>query len=453
MRARSSTGATARRSRQPPPHRSWQLHRARRGRCSRSGHRQCHPTRRGSAAAPVVADTTAPVVEDTTAPGMADPVVPLSPPVAKPIGCSRSWLASPRSRWCANERSTSAQRRPASLRSRSSGESVAGAALLQDADQRDSHQPVNGVARLHEADQPADGRAPLELADVLNEVAILAAPLERPATPVVDVAGPAPTHPSRRATVSRAFDRLRANAAPIAAPEIDAEDQAGDDVQFGVSAEPASTPVPGRHVRRLQAQKPDRREWNPTRPVTGRHVLPLGGPAVGAADRDQRLWLFGAITVVLMVLGLLIGRQVTQTGPLATATIPRSAPSSHATSPATSAPLPIATPAPVPTAIIPVAPTPQQLTGATTLGTGSGGFSVADVRYGVHPNDFRLVFDLAFPRHGDRATDHRDRLRRRDNDLRRVHRRRWRVERRGRCRRGRSWSQSCRCRWRATPTG
>jgi hypothetical protein len=168
-------------------------------------------------------------------------------------------------------------------------------------------------------------------------------------------------------------------------------------VQFGVSAEPASTPVPGRHVRRLQSHKSDRREWNPTRPVTGRHVLPLGGPAVGAADRDRRLWLFGAITVVVMLLGLLVGRQVTQKGPLAAATIPRSAPSSHATTPATTAPLPVATPAPVPTAIIPVAPTPQQLTGATTLGTGSGGFSVADVRYGLHPNDFRLVFDLAFP--------------------------------------------------------
>ena len=45
----------------------------------------------------------------------------------------------------------------------------------------------------------------------------------------------------------------------------------------------------------------DRRNWNPTLPVTGRHVLPLGGPAVGAADRDRRLWLFGAVTVVLLL--------------------------------------------------------------------------------------------------------------------------------------------------------
>ncbi len=212
---------------------------------------------------------------------------------------------------------------------------------------------------------PTDATAPLELADVLNEVAILAKPLER--------------------------------TAPILPPEVDTDDSLDADTRFGVSAETASEPVPGRHVRRLHSQKSDRHEWKPTRPVTGRHVLPLGGPAVGAADRDQRLWLFGAITVVLMLLGILVGRQVTQSGPLVAATVPRTAPSSHATTPPTTAPLPVATPAPAPTALIPTAPTPQQLTGATTLGNGSGGFSVADVRYGLHPNDFRLVFDMAFP--------------------------------------------------------
>jgi hypothetical protein len=46
---------------------------------------------------------------------------------------------------------------------------------------------------------------------------------------------------------------------------------------------------------------------------------------------------------------------------------------------------------------VPAAPTAQQLTGAKTLGTGTSGFMVADVRYGEHPNDFRLVFDMAFP--------------------------------------------------------
>jgi hypothetical protein len=220
----------------------------------------------------------------------------------------------------------------------------------------------------HDADQPVEATAPLELADVLSEVAILAAPLERTAGSQADAPAPTPTPAAGTATAIPAFEPVTEEARPALAPRIDTPGSEYDVVHFGVTADPAPTPVPGRHVRRLQSQKADRREWNPTRPVTGRHVLPLGGPAVGAADRDRRLWLFGAVT-----------------------------PAGRATTPATSAPLPIATPAPAPTALVPIAPTPQQLTKVTTLGNGSGGFSVADVRYGLHPNDFRLVFDLAFP--------------------------------------------------------
>ena len=251
----------------------------------------------------------------------------------------------------------------------------------------------------HDADQPVEATAPPELADVLSEVAILAAPLERTAGSVADAPAPTPTSTPAVGGPSAipAFEHVIEEARPALAPRIDTPGSEYDVVHFGVTADPAPAPVPGRHVRRLQSQKADRREWNPTRPVTGRHVLPLGGPAVGAADRDRRLWLFGAVTVVLMLVGLLIGRQVTQTGPLVASTIPRSTPAVRATTPATSAPLPIATAAPAPTALIPIAPTPQQLTKVTTLGNGSGGFSVADVRYGLHPNDFRLVFDLAFP--------------------------------------------------------
>lgn len=248
-----------------------------------------------------------------------------------------------------------------------------------------------------EAHPPAEGTAPLELAEVLSEVAILAAPLERTATPAADAPATAPPFSTRTPTVTPTFDHVNDDAAPAIAHRIDPTDPEDDVVRFGMDATPDSAPAPGRHVRRLHSQKTDRREWNPTRPVTGRHVLPLGGPAVGAADRDQRLWLFSAVTVVLILLGLVIGRQVTQTGPLVASTIPRSTPNVRATAPASTATLPVATAAPVPTALIPIAPTPQQLTGAKTLGSGSGGFSVADVRYGLHPNDFRLVFDLAFP--------------------------------------------------------
>ena len=260
----------------------------------------------------------------------------------------------------------------------------------------DAEQAGAGDPEAHEADQPVEGTASLELVEVLSEVAILAAPLERSTSPVAEVQAPTSTPSAGMPTATPTFEHVTDKSAPEIAPHIDTLDT--DDVMdFGVTAEPAAAPVPGRHVRRLHSQKADRREWNPTRPVTGRHVLPLGGPAVGAADRDRRLWLFGAVTVVLMLLGLLIGRQVTQTSPLVASTIPRSTPGVRATTPPTTAPLPIATPVPAPTALIPTAPTPQQLTKVTTLGNGSGGFSVADVRYGLHPNDFRLVFDLAFP--------------------------------------------------------
>jgi hypothetical protein len=124
-------------------------------------------------------------------------------------------------------------------------------------------------------------------------------------------------------------------------------------------------------------------------------VLPIGGPAVAAPDRDNSLWLFAAVTVAVMVLGLLIGRQVTQTSRPAVATTHRPTATAPAVTAPTVAPLPVATPVPVTTG--PPAPAPQQLTGISNLGTGSSGFTVADVRYGEHPNDFRLVFDLAFP--------------------------------------------------------
>jgi anti-sigma factor RsiW len=250
-----------------------------------------------------------------------------------------------------------------------------------------------------------------ELKDILGEVSTLAAPLGRTSTP-----------PS----IQKLFHRNGATkplVAPLTVPEAlpepveepieaDMDDDADADVlgehlaavdaivspdEFREYTDPVvPTVVPGRHVRRLKSQRTDRRSWNPTQPVTGRHVLPIGGPAVGAGDKDRRLWIFAAATVVVLIFGLLIGRQVTQTAPLAAATVTRPHPTAHATAVPTLAPLPVATSAPVVTTA-PAAPTPQQLTGSHTIGTGSTGFTVADMRYGEHPNDYRLVFDLAFP--------------------------------------------------------
>jgi Putative zinc-finger len=275
-----------------------------------------------------------------------------------------------------------------------------------------------------EAPAAGSDTATPELADVLGEVAMLAAPLGRTPTPAPASAGtPVSTAPVHDAT---AIDEAPvADAAPgvdvapvvdeapepvvdetpvadvIPAAQIAAMDTlvSLDDLREDLSPSSPS-PIPGRHVRRLKLQKPDRRAWNPTQPVTGRHVLPIGGPAVAAADRDRRLWVFAAATAAVMVLGLLIGKQVTQS-PAPTSSTHRPTASAPAVIPPTSAPLQIATPAPVVTG--PPAPAPQQLTGTKNLGTGSSGFTVADVRYGMHPHDFRLVFDLAFPNSGTGA--------------------------------------------------
>jgi hypothetical protein len=284
-----------------------------------------------------------------------------------------------------------------------------------------------------EASAAGPDAATPELADVLGEVAMLAAPLGRVQTPTPETAGsaastaaleplvtpvdeaavideapvmneaPMPVEavnapgPTDVATLHQAPTPIEAPVAEgISAAQIAAMDTAASPDAFREDGAPSpSAPPPGRHVRRLKLQKPDRRPWNPTQPVTGRHVLPIGGPAVAAADRDRRLWVFAAVTAVVMVLGLLIGRQVTQPRAPAAATIHRPTATAPAVIPPTATPFPVATPAPVVTG--PPAPAPQQLTGIRNLGTGSSGFTVGDVRYGMHPHDFRLVFDLAFP--------------------------------------------------------
>jgi len=275
----------------------------------------------------------------------------------------------------------------------------------------DRQAPVAKTAREPATDEAAVSEpsaaelATPELADVLGEVASLAAPLGRSSTP-----SPARVKPVRNGHKGPMV-------APLAIPEklpelvdepmdadIPGEQLAAVDAMVSPDAfrhdtqppAPSAPAMPGRHVRRLKSQTSDRRSWNPAQPRTGRHVLPIGGPAVAAADRDRGLWIFAAVTAVILVLGLLIGRTVTQTAPHAAAHATRPHPTAQATAVPTVAPLPVATPAPA-VATGPAAPAPGQLTGSHTIGTGSSGFSVADLRIGQHPNDFRLVFDLAFP--------------------------------------------------------
>ncbi len=255
---------------------------------------------------------------------------------------------------------------------------------------------------ITEASAPATATGASDLAGLLNEVAMLAAPLER-SHPPAEAAWPAvsaepmPVEPA--ATRPAPMDEPIALSpvvtvepiSPLPLPPLDQIEPDDSPVQL----EPGPPARPGRHMRRLKAQRPERRSWDPTKPVTGRHVLPIGGPAVGAADRDRRLWMFGAATVAVMIVGLLVGKDVVQPPKHASTTVVHPRPTAAASTPVTQAPLPIATPLPAVT--VPPAPSAAQLTGVTKLGTGAAGFSVADVRYGQHPNDFRLVFDLAFP--------------------------------------------------------
>ena len=152
---------------------------------------------------------------------------------------------------------------------------------------------------------------------------------------------------------------------------------------------------PGRHRRALQREglRFTRPSFSMPRPARDRAARP--------ADRanrtsNDRLLIFGAAVAVLALFGLLVGKSVT--------TAPRNLPAggvpnptaiaqstAHANSTATPRPTPEPTATPVPTLAV---ANPNVLTGTQNLGDGDTGFSVQDIRYGAHPGDFRIVFDL-----------------------------------------------------------
>jgi hypothetical protein len=160
---------------------------------------------------------------------------------------------------------------------------------------------------------------------------------------------------------------------------------------IAVEPPPTAPPAaPGRHLRGVSG----RRGAGPA-PWLERvraASLPATLPA-GARGRQQALWAFGAVTALLLVTGLLVGKQaVTAPG----AALPPPAPSLRPTpAPVVSPPAASASQQPAPTPS--TGPSPLHLTGARTLGSGAAGYAVTSVRYGVHPGDFRLVFDLQSP--------------------------------------------------------
>ena len=163
-------------------------------------------------------------------------------------------------------------------------------------------------------------------------------------------------------------------------------------------AAPAPDERPGRHLRALQSGRA-----GAARTLAGIRAWGAGrGRPAGTARaiNDRRLWVFGAAVAVLLIIGLIVGKSVTQTTPIAIA--PGAVPNPTAIAltpsaqPATAAPTaaataqPTATPRPTPQP----AANPLQLSGAQTLGDRGTGWHVEDLRYGAHPNDFRIVYDL-----------------------------------------------------------
>lgn len=161
----------------------------------------------------------------------------------------------------------------------------------------------------------------------------------------------------------------------------------------------------GRHTRALHGERRSLKLPGFTmpkrRPVSKR-------PAPAGPLYDRRLWIFASAVVVLAIIGVLIGKSTTlpahpangsvpnptaialPSAPALSSPAPSAATTPQATPQATPQSTPAATPAPTPSA-----PNPNNLTGAQTLGAGGSGFTVQDVRYGEHPNDFRIVFDLS----------------------------------------------------------
>ncbi|MFN2581221.1 MAG: anti-sigma factor [Candidatus Dormibacteria bacterium] len=154
---------------------------------------------------------------------------------------------------------------------------------------------------------------------------------------------------------------------------------------------------PGRHQRALASGRTGAaRTWA--------GIRSLATPRQGGVERpirDRRLWAYGAGVVVLLVIGLLVGKSVTTVPPTARVNVPN--PTAIPLNPTATAPALQHTPQPTtaPTAHATATPTPTpstnpaaQLSNAKTLGSGGSG-TVQDVRYGAHPGDFRIVFDIS----------------------------------------------------------
>jgi hypothetical protein len=157
-------------------------------------------------------------------------------------------------------------------------------------------------------------------------------------------------------------------------------------------AAPARSPrlQPGRHTRALRAagRTANRADVVGTVRRMGETALVRGRAA--AADPRQRWVAIGALAALLLVavIGLGVGRSSPS---------PASAPATGSgRAPAASAAAASAPAISHPTAAAPSAAPSQApaVPAAITLGAGGSGWQVDKVRYGIHPGDYRIVFDM-----------------------------------------------------------
>ena len=152
---------------------------------------------------------------------------------------------------------------------------------------------------------------------------------------------------------------------------------------------PDHPPAQGRHARSLGGGGHSARPSWMNLDTLSRRTRAISRPAVGVPATDRRLLGFIAGVVVLGIIGVLVGRSVTS---LPVASNPAAAP--HASAVPSAPAQSIAPATPVPTQAPPPPPSPTQLSGIHSLGSGASGYTVGTLRYGSHPGDFRMVFDL-----------------------------------------------------------
>jgi Putative zinc-finger len=177
------------------------------------------------------------------------------------------------------------------------------------------------------------------------------------------------------------FDRDRTGPAPHTEP------RPWRPREFPAAAAPAAERETVEPQRRFQRTGAERSRHSPAQLRESRRLLAL----------------FGGATLVMLIVGIVSGRTSSPLPAASNTTAQQSAPAAPAQHTSGSQPAVKASGAPAvnpgPAGSSPAAPPPAtaggpSLTGTKVLGDTGTGYQIRDFRYGIHPNDFRIVLDL-----------------------------------------------------------